>query len=99
MTSSLWTIRFLVVCPVFLLGFGFTYTPYYRRWWQLISMGYILLTGGGFGTNVLPVLTYQFSFQQFHFGRGAATAMILLTILVVFMAFYIGIVMRNIDED
>jgi hypothetical protein len=48
MTASLWTIRFLVVCPVFLLGFGFTYTPYYRRWWQLISMGYILLTGGGF---------------------------------------------------
>jgi PAS domain S-box-containing protein len=48
MTASLWTIRFLVVCPIFLLGFGFTYTPYYRRWWQLISMGYILLTGGGF---------------------------------------------------
>lgn len=58
-----------------------------------------LLTGGGFGTNVLPVLTYQFSFKQFNFGRGAATAMILLAILVVFMAFYIGIVMRNIDED
>ena len=58
-----------------------------------------LLTGGGFGTNVLPVLTYQFSFQQFNFGRGAATAMILLAILVVFMAFYIGIVMRNVDED
>lgn len=58
-----------------------------------------LLTGGGFGTNVLPVLTYQFSFKQFNFGRGAATAMILLAILVVFMAFYIGTVMRNIDED
>ena len=48
MKASLWTIRYLVVCPVFLLGLGFTYTPYYRRWWQLISMGYILLTGGGF---------------------------------------------------
>lgn len=58
-----------------------------------------LLTGGGFGTNVLPVLTYQFSFKQFNFGRGAATAMILLAILVVFMAFYVGIVMRNIDEE
>lgn len=58
-----------------------------------------LLTGGGFGTNVLPVLTYQFSFKQFNFGRGAATAMILLAILVTFMAFYVGIVMRNIDED
>lgn len=58
-----------------------------------------LLTGGGFGTNVLPVLTYQFSFQQFNFGRGAATAMILLAILVLFMIFYIGIVMRNVDTD
>ena len=58
-----------------------------------------LLTGGGFGTNVLPVLTYQFSFRQFNFGRGAATAMILLAILVTFMAFYVGIVMRNIDEE
>jgi multiple sugar transport system permease protein len=58
-----------------------------------------LLTGGGFGTNVLPVLTYQFSFKQFNFGRGAATAMILLVILLIFMAFYVGIVMRNIDEE
>ena len=58
-----------------------------------------LLTGGGFGTNVLPVLTYQFSFKQFNFGRGAATAMILLALLVTFMAFYVGIVMRNIDEE
>ncbi len=58
-----------------------------------------LLTGGGFGTKVLPVLTYEFSFKLFDFGRGAATAMILLVILVVFMAFYIGVVMRNVEED
>lgn len=58
-----------------------------------------LLTGGGFGTNVLPVLTYQFSFKQFNFGRGAATAMILLVILIIFMAFYVAIVMRNIDDE
>jgi multiple sugar transport system permease protein len=58
-----------------------------------------LLTGGGFGTNVLPVLTYQFSFKSFNFGRGAATAMILLVILLSFMAFYVGVVMRNIDDD
>ncbi|MBN2555681.1 MAG: sugar ABC transporter permease [Anaerolineales bacterium] len=57
-----------------------------------------LLTGGGFGTKVLPVLTYEFSFKLFDFGRGAATAMILLAILVVFMIFYIRIVMRS-DED
>jgi len=57
-----------------------------------------LLTGGGFGTKVLPVLTYEFSFRLFDFGRGAATAMILLTILVIFIAFYIAIVMRNVEE-
>lgn len=58
-----------------------------------------LLTGGGFGTKVLPVLTYEFSFKLFDFGRGAATAMILLLILLIFMALYIGIVMRNVEEE
>ena len=58
-----------------------------------------LLTGGGFGTKVLPVLTYEFSFKLFDFGRGAATAMILLLILVVFMAIYFGVVMRNVEEE
>jgi multiple sugar transport system permease protein len=57
-----------------------------------------LLTGGGFGTKVLPVLTYEFSFKLFDFGRGAATAMVLFAILVIFMAFYVGVVMRNIEE-
>jgi len=58
-----------------------------------------LLTGGGFGTKVLPVLTYEFSFRLFDFGRGAAAAMILLVILLIFMAFYVTIVMRNMDEE
>ncbi len=56
-----------------------------------------LLTGGGYGTNVLPVLTYQFSFRSFNFGKGAANAMILLAILVVFMLIYAGTVMRARD--
>ena len=54
-----------------------------------------LLTGGGFGTNVLPVLTYQFSFSAFNFGKGAANAMILLAILVVFLLVYVSTVMRS----
>ena len=57
-----------------------------------------LLTGGGFGTNVLPVLTYQFSFGSYNFGKGAANAMILLIILVVFLVLYVGTVMRNVEE-
>jgi multiple sugar transport system permease protein len=54
-----------------------------------------LLTGGGFGTKVLPVLTYEFSFRLFDFGRGAATAMILFLMLVVFMFFYIKVFMQE----
>ncbi len=58
-----------------------------------------LLTGGGFGTKVLPILTYEFSFRLFDFGRGAAAAMMLLALLIIFMLFYIRVVMRNIDEQ
>ena len=57
-----------------------------------------LLTGGGFGTNVLPVLTYQFSFGSFNFGKGAANAMILLVILIVFLLIYVSTVMRSAKE-
>jgi multiple sugar transport system permease protein len=57
-----------------------------------------LLTGGGFGTNVLPVLTYQFSFKSFDFGKGAANAMILLLILVVFLIVYVTTVMRGAED-
>jgi len=57
-----------------------------------------LYTGGGFGTKVLPVLTYEFSFKLYDFGRGSATAMILLLILVLFMALYVTIVMRNVED-
>jgi multiple sugar transport system permease protein len=56
-----------------------------------------LLTGGGFGTKVLPVLTYEFSFKLTNFGMGAATAMILLVILIVIMFFYTRFVMKNVD--
>jgi multiple sugar transport system permease protein len=58
-----------------------------------------LLTGGGFGTKVLPILTYEFSFRLLDFGRGASTAMILLVILIVFMAIYVLTVMRNVEEE
>lgn len=58
-----------------------------------------LLTGGGFGTKVLPILTYEFCFKLFDFGRGAASAMILLVILIVFMAFYGKFVMHKVGEE
>ena len=57
-----------------------------------------LLTGGGFGTNVLPVLTYQFSYGSFNFVKGAANAMILLIILVAFLLIYVSTVMRSVED-
>jgi multiple sugar transport system permease protein len=57
-----------------------------------------LLTGGGFGTKVLPVLTYEFSFRLFDFGKGAATSMILLVMLLVFLGLYVSTVMKKADE-
>ena len=58
-----------------------------------------LLTGGGFGTKVLPVLTYEYSFRLFDFGRGAANAMLLLVMLVIFMAVYLRVVMKQTEAD
>jgi multiple sugar transport system permease protein len=78
-----------VLGAIFLLRLMWTFNKFDDIW---------LLTGGGFGTSVLPVLTYQFSFQTRDFGKGAATAMIQLAILVVFLVAYIGIVMRNVEE-
>ena len=75
-----------VMGAIFLLRLLWTFNKFDDIW---------LLTGGGYGTNVLPVLTYQFSFGSFDFGKGAATAMIQLAALVVFIAVYAVTVMRQ----
>jgi len=79
-----------VLGAIFLLRLLWTFNKFDDIW---------LLTGGGYGTNVLPVLTYQFSFSTYDFGKGAATAMIMLGALVIFIIAYILIVMRNVEED
>jgi len=78
-----------VLGAVFLLRLIWTFNKFDDIW---------LLTGGGFGTNVLPVLTFQFSFQMNDFGKGAANAMILFLILVVCLVFYMLVFMRNVEE-
>jgi multiple sugar transport system permease protein len=78
-----------VLGSLFLLRLIWTFNKFDDIW---------LLTSGGFGTNVLPVLTYQFSFKMNNFGKGAANAMILLLILVVFLVLYL-VVMRRGDEE
>jgi len=57
-----------------------------------------LLTGGGFGTKVLPILTVEFSFKLRDFGKGAAAGMVLLAILALFLVIYVSTVMRNTEE-
>lgn len=78
-----------VLGSIFLLRLMWTFNKFDDIW---------LLTGGGYGTNVLPVLTYQFSFKSFNFGKGAANAMLLLLILLVFLVAYVRIVMRDTEE-
>jgi multiple sugar transport system permease protein len=77
-----------VMGAIFLLRLLWTFNKFDDIW---------LLTGGGYGTNVLPVLTYQFSFGSFNFGKGAATAMIQLVALVILLVIYALTVMRS-DE-
>jgi multiple sugar transport system permease protein len=78
-----------VLGAIFLLRLLWTFNKFDDIW---------LMTGGGYGTNVLPVLTYQFSFGTFDFGKGAATAMILLVFLVIFIAIYVLTIMRHLEE-
>jgi signal transduction histidine kinase/ActR/RegA family two-component response regulator len=42
---QLWFIRYVLVCPVFLVGLIFSYTNAYRRYWQPINAFYIMVTG------------------------------------------------------
>jgi len=45
---TLLAIRFLLVVPIFLVGYFFTYSDRYKRIWREISCFYILLTGSSF---------------------------------------------------
>lgn len=45
---ALFSIRFLIVVPVFILGYIFTYTRYYKNVWQQVSFLYIQITGWSF---------------------------------------------------
>jgi two-component system cell cycle sensor histidine kinase/response regulator CckA len=45
---ALFSIRFLVVVPVVIIGLFFTYTRYYQKVWQEVSFIYILTTGWSF---------------------------------------------------
>ena len=54
----------------------------------------ILATIGRF-SNVLPLLSYQFSFQQFKFGVGAATGSFAFVIVLAVALLYV----RTLDRE
>ncbi len=53
-----------------------------------------LLTSGAGNTKVLPILTYQYAIQTGKLGMGAACAMFLFFVLIVFIAVYYWKVLR-----
>jgi signal transduction histidine kinase/CheY-like chemotaxis protein len=59
-------IRFFLVVPIFILGYVFSYAPAYRRCWQEIHFGYILLTGGSF--IAFTVMTAEPKVYAYHLG-------------------------------
>jgi len=53
--TSLWIIRYAIVCPLFAIGWALSYTPSFRRYAQLILT--ILPMIAGFGIIEMTVLT------------------------------------------
>jgi len=59
-------IKFCIVIPVILLGFLFTFSNHYRRWYQVILVGYVLLVGASF--NAMIAITSNTDIYPLVFG-------------------------------
>jgi multiple sugar transport system permease protein len=76
-----------------LLAVACLVTIYTMRAFDLI---FAMTQGGPLdSSNVLPLLSYQFSFQQFHFGIGAATGTFAFAIVFVVAVVYV----RTLDKE
>jgi signal transduction histidine kinase len=51
--AALWLVRYGIVIPWFAAGLIFSFSAYYRKYWQIISVSYILATGGGFVAMII----------------------------------------------
>ena len=63
---QLWFIRYVLVCPVFLVGLIFSYADAYRRLWQPINAFYIMVTG--FAYVAMVVITP--APESYYYGVG-----------------------------
>ena len=46
--QTMWLIRYAVVLPVFTAGFFYSFKASYKKSWQILFAGYVLVTGGGY---------------------------------------------------
>jgi len=51
--AAVWTIRYGIVIPIFMIGLPFSYSSYYAKIWQLIQAFYILATGSSFTMMII----------------------------------------------
>ncbi|MCP4761921.1 MAG: hypothetical protein GY870_09065, partial [archaeon] len=102
----LFSIRFLIVVPIVLLGYFFTFSPHYKKIWQEISFFYILVTGASFllfiviaepprsydyYVGVLFCMIFGYTFIRERFILASIAGCILVTIY-----FYIAVVIIKI---
>lgn len=58
-----------------------------------------LLTGGGAGTEVVPVRVYEFLTASYDVGAAAAQALVLAVILMVLLGIYFGFFAKRVQEE
>jgi PAS domain S-box-containing protein len=46
--EAVWTIRYGIVIPLFMISLGFSFSAYYAKLWQIIQAFFIVITGTGF---------------------------------------------------
>ncbi len=80
----------LVLATLLLLRFMWTFNKFDDAF---------LVTQGTGGTRVLTIKVYDFLIGEFNVGKGAAMALILFSILGVFLLVYFKWVMRKVEEE
>jgi len=92
------SIKFLIVIPVFILGFFFTFTPKYKQLWPWINNFYVILTGSGFiamivvakaplgysyYAGIIICLVFGYAFIRSRFIMASTAGLILSTLFLI----------------
>ncbi len=102
----LFFIRFLIVVPIVILGYFFTFSPLYKKFWHEITFFYTLLTGTSFlifiiiaeqpksydyYVGVLVCMTFGYTFARARFIIASIAGFILLTAYLIVAVFIVKI--------